>query len=450
MENALLWLILIGIGIVIFLLIKLIQNQNTSQENTNGNKLVENLQFIERDLQKIEQQFVFNRQELAQQSKENRTESNQTFEQFRETLAQVSEKNQDQLEKTIRQIAEAFRHFKTQLDSNRQESLQTILQFESKINETTTYNLENIRKTLEFKVNELQTQNTQKLDEIKNVVDEKLQSTLEKRLGESFKIVSERLELVHKGLGEMQQLANGVGDLKKILNNVKTRGIFGEFQLEAILEQILSNEQYAKNVKPNPNSNAIVEFVLKIPHAKDKSQVVLIPIDAKFPVEDYHALMDAYDQAEPKLIEEKRKLMINRIKSCAKDIQQKYIVPPHTTDFAIMFLPFESLYAEVMRCDGLFEQVQRDYKVTITSPTTLSAILNSLQMGFRTLAIEQRSSEVWQLLGSIKNEFENFGVALEKIQKKLGEASNTLDQASVRSRAIEKQLQKVQEIRIEE
>jgi len=319
MENALLWIILIGIGIIIFLLIKLIQNK----ENTNGNKLVENLQFIERDLQKIEQQFVFNRQELAQQSKENRTESNQTFEQFRETLSQVSEKNQDQLEKTIRQIAEAFRHFKTQLDSNRQESLQTILQFESKINETTTSNLENIRKTLAFKVNELQTQNTQKLDEIKNVVDEKLQSTLEKRLGESFKIVSERLELVHKGLGEMQQLANGVGDLKKILNNVKTRGIFGEFQLEAILEQILSNEQYAKNVKPNPNSNAIVEFVLKIPHAKDKSQVVLIPIDAKFPVEDYHSLMDAYDQAEPKLIEEKRKLMINRIKSSAKDIQQK-------------------------------------------------------------------------------------------------------------------------------
>lgn len=446
MENALLWLILIGIGIIIFLLIKLIQNK----ENTNGNKLVENLQFIERDLQKIEQQFIFNRQELAQQSKENRTESNQTFEQFRENLAQVSEKNQDQLEKTIRQIAEAFRHFKTQLDSNRQESLQTILQFESKINETTTTNLENIRKTLEFKVNELQTQNTQKLDEIKNVVDEKLQSTLEKRLGESFKIVSERLELVHKGLGEMQQLAHGVGDLKKILNNVKTRGIFGEFQLEAILEQILSNEQYAKNVKPNPNSNAIVEFVLKIPHAKDKSQVVLIPIDAKFPVEDYHSLMDAYDLADPKLIEEKRKLMINRIKSSAKDIQQKYIVPPHTTDFAIMFLPFESLYAEMMRCDGLFEQVQRDYKVTITGPTTLSAILNSLQMGFRTLAIEQRSSEVWQLLGSIKNEFSNFGTALEKIQKKLGEASNTLDQANVRSRAIEKQLQKVQEIRIEE
>ncbi|AFM04352.1 hypothetical protein Fleli_1967 [Bernardetia litoralis DSM 6794] len=446
MENVLLWLILIGIGIIIFLLIKLIQNK----ENTNGNKLIENLQFIERDLQKIEQQFVFNRQELAQQSKENRAESNQTFEQFRENLAQVSEKNQEQLEKTIRQIAEAFRHFKTQLDSNRQESLQTILQFEDKINKTTTSNLENIRKTLEFKVNELQTQNTQKLDEIKNVVDEKLQSTLEKRLGESFKIVSERLELVHKGLGEMQQLANGVGDLKKILNNVKTRGIFGEFQLEAILEQVLSNEQYAKNVKPNPNSNAIVEFVLKIPHAKDKTQNVLIPIDAKFPVEDYHSLMDAYDQADPQLIEEKRKQMIRRIKSSAKDIQQKYIVPPHTTDFAIMFLPFESLYAEVMRCDGLFEQVQRDYKVTITSPTTLSAILNSLQMGFRTLAIEQRSSEVWQLLGSIKNEFSNFGTALEKIQKKLGEASNTLDQANVRSRAIEKQLQKVQEIRIEE
>ncbi len=446
MENALLWLVLIGIGIVIFLLIKLIKNK----ENTNGNKLIENLQFIERDLQKIEQQFIFNRQELAQQSKENRTENNQTFEQFRETLGHVSEKNQDQLEKTIHQIAEAFRHFKTQLDNNRKESLQTILQFESKINETTTTNLENIRKTLEFKVNELQTQNTQKLDEIKHVVDEKLQSTLEKRLGESFKIVSERLELVHKGLGEMQQLANGVGDLKKILNNVKTRGVFGEFQLEAILEQILSNEQYAKNVKPNPNSNAIVEFVLKIPHAKDKTQNVLIPIDAKFPVEDYHSLMDAYDLAEPKLIEQKRKAMTNRIKSSAKDISQKYIVPPHTTDFAIMFLPFESLYAEVMRCDGLFEQIQRDYKVTITSPTTLSAILNSLQMGFRTLAIEQRSSEVWQLLGSIKNEFSNFGTALDKIQKKLGEASNTLDQANVRSRAIEKKLQKVQEIRIEE
>ena len=446
MQNALLWLILLGITIIIFLLVKLIQNK----QNTDSKKLVENLQFIERDLQKIEQQFIYNRQELSQQSKENRTENHQTFEQFRETLAQVSDKNQSQLDKTIRQIAEAFRHFKTQLDSNRKESLQTILQFESKINETTTSNLESIRKTLEFKVNELQTQNTEKLEQIRVVVEEKLQSTLEKRLGESFKIVSERLELVHKGLGEMQQLANGVGDLKKILNNVKTRGIFGEFQLEAILEQILSNEQYAKNVKPNPNSNAIVEFVLRIPHTKDKNQVVLIPIDAKFPVEDYHSLMDAYDLAEPKLIEEKRKLMINRIKSSAKDIQQKYIIPPHTTDFAILFLPFESLYAEVMRCDGLFEQIQRDYKVTITSPTTLSAILNSLQMGFRTLAIEQRSSEVWQLLGSIKNEFENFGIALEKIQKKLGEASNTLDQANVRSRAIEKQLQRVQEIRIEE
>lgn len=300
--------------------------------------------------------------------------------------------------------------------------------------------------SLEKKITDMQAGNEKKLEEMRATVDEKLQKTLETRLGESFKLVSERLEAVHKGLGDMQQLANGVGDLKRVLTNVKTRGVLGEYQLENMLEQLLTPDQYAKNVKTKAGSNALVEFAVKLPGKEEKDKIVWLPIDAKFPKEDFELLMDAYDKALPELAEEYRKSFIKGIKKNATDIYSKYIDPPNTTDFAILFLPFESLYAEVLRTPGLFESIQRECRVIITGPTTLSALLNSLQMGFRTLAIEKRSSEVWQLLGAVKTEFGNFGAILEKTQKKLQEASNVIDEAGRRSRSIERKLRNVQEL----
>jgi DNA recombination protein RmuC len=262
-------------------------------------------------------------------------------------------------------------------------------------------------------------------------------------------LVSERLEAVHKGLGDMQQLATGVGDLKRVLTNVKTRGILGEYQLENMLDQLLTPEQYAKNVKTKAGSNALVEFAVKLP-GKNPEQAIWLPIDSKFPKEDFDLLIEAYDKAIPEAIEECRKNFIKGIKKCAVDIFSKYIDPPNTTDFAILFLPFESLYAEVIRTPGLFEAIQRESRIIITGPTTLSALLNSLQMGFRTLAIEKRSSEVWQLLGAVKTEFGNFGTILDKTQKKLQEASNVIDEAGRRSRSLERKLRNVQELPAEQ
>ena len=325
-----------------------------------------------------------------------------------------------------------------------------LLNKQSEQNNATSVRLDQLRETLEKKMAELQTGNERKLDEMRATVDEKLQKTLEVRLGESFKLVSERLEAVHKGLGDMQQLATGVGDLKRVLTNVKSRGVLGEYQLESILEQILTIDQYGRNVKTKEGSNALVEFAIKLPGRGDRDKPLWLPIDSKFPKEDFEALMDAYDHAIPELIEEHRKSFVKGIRKCAIDISSKYVDPPNTTDFAILFLPFESLYAEVLRTPGLFESLQREHKIIITGPTTLSALLNSLQMGFRTLAIEKRSGEVWQLLGAVKTEFGNFGGILEKTQKKLQEASNVIEQAGVRSRAIEKKLRAVQELPKEE
>src|ERR1044072_2209150 len=330
--------------------------------------------------------------------------------------------------------------------SVQKDSFHALLNKQSEQNSAIAFRLDQMRETLEKKMAEMQTGNERKLDEMRATVDEKLQKTLETRLGESFKLVSERLAAVHKGLGGMQQLATGVGDLKRVLTNVKSRGVLGEYQLESILEQILTIDQYGKNVKTKEGSNALVEFAIKLPGRGDKDKAVWLPVDSKFPKEDFEALMDAYDQALPDLIEEIRKNFIKGIRKCAFDISSKYVDPPNTTDFAILFLPFESLYAEVLRTPGLFESIQREYKIIITGPTTLSALLNSLQMGFRTLAIEKRSGEVWQLLGAVKTEFGNFGGILEKTQKKLQEASNVIEQAGVRSRAIEKKLRAVQEL----
>lgn len=306
--------------------------------------------------------------------------------------------------------------------------------------------LELMRETLEKKMADMQTGNEKKLDEMRSTVDEKLQKTLETRLGESFRLVSERLEAVHKGLGDMQQLATGVGDLKKVLTNVKSRGILGEYQLESILEQLLTPEQYGKNIKTKNGSNAMVEFAIKLPGKGEKESILWLPIDSKFPKEDFELLLEAYDMGHAELIDEHRKNFVKGIKKCATDINNKYIDPPNTTDFAILFLPFESLYAEVLRTPGLFELLQRECKIIITGPTTLSALLSSLQMGFKTLAIEKRSSEVWELLAAVKTEFGTFGDVLAKTQKKLQEASNTIEQAGVRSRAIERKLKNVQQL----
>jgi len=283
---------------------------------------------------------------------------------------------------------------------------------------------------------------------MRETVDEKLHNTLEKRLGESFKLVSDRLESVQQGLGEMQALATGVGDLKKVLSNVKTRGTLGEIQLETLLDQILTPDQYAKNVATKSGSRENVEFAIKLPGKEDK--ILWLPIDAKFPKEDYERLVDAQEQANPDLVEELGKALEQRIKSEAKDIQNKYIDPPNTTDFGILFLATEGLYAEALRRPGLFESLQREHRVILTGPTTIAALLNSLQMGFRTLAIEKRASEVWNLLGAIKTEFAKFGDLLVKTHKQLAAASNTIEGATRKTRTIERKLRDVQELPVKE
>lgn len=315
----------------------------------------------------------------------------------------------------------------------------------AKLVESNEKRLAEVRLTLETKLKELQVDNATRLEEMRKTVDEKLHATLEKRLGESFKQVSDRLEAVHKGLGEMQSLAAGVGDLKRVLTNVKSRGTWGEVQLSALLEQTLTAEQYAKNVATVPGSRDIVEFAIKLP-GQDAASPVWLPIDSKFPVEDYERLLGAQERADPVGVEEASKAIDNRIKLEAKTIREKYISPPHTTDFAILFLPTEGLYAEALRRPGLADFVQREYRVSIAGPTTLSALLNSLQMGFKTLAVEKRSSEVWALLGAVKTEFGRFGDMLEKTQKKLLEASDSIDSATRKSRTIERKLKTVQEL----
>jgi DNA recombination protein RmuC len=299
------------------------------------------------------------------------------------------------------------------------------------------------RDTLEQRLERLQQDNSAKLDQMRQTVDEKLHATLEKRLSESFKQVSERLELVHKGLGEMQTLAAGVGDLKKVFSNVKTRGVLGEMQLGALLDQLMTPEQYEKNVATRPGSKDRVEYAIKMP-GRDREERVLLPIDAKFPTEDYQRLQAAQDSGDKASMEMAEKALEVRIKQEAKSIAEKYVEPPYTTEFALLYLPFEGLYAEVLRRPGLFEQVQRQWRVTICGPTTLAALLNSLQMGFRTLAIQQRSSEVWNLLGTVKGEFGKFADVLANTKKQLETVAKSIDQAEVRTRQIERKLKDVE------
>jgi DNA recombination protein RmuC len=322
--------------------------------------------------------------------------------------------------------------------------------FAARLKELTSSNegrLDKLRDVVDARLKLIQEDNARKLEQMRATVDEKLHDTLEKRLGESFKLVSERLELVQRGLGEMQTLAIGVGDLKKVLTNVKTRGTFGEIQLGSLLEQILAPGQYESNVETRRGSGQRVEFALKLPGRDGTPDgMVRLPLDAKFPREDYLRLVEALEAADAAGAAESRKLLDRAVREMARTIRDKYLDPPHTTDFGVMFLPTEGLYAEVLRLPGLFEAMQRDYKVMVAGPTTLAALLNSLQMGFRTLAIEKRSAEVWNLLGAVRTEFSKFGIILDKTRKKLVEAGNHIDQAATRTRVIERRLRDVQDI----
>ena len=303
-----------------------------------------------------------------------------------------------------------------------------------------------VRNTVEQRLSALQSDNEKKLEQMRATVDEKLHATLEARLGESFKQVAERLEQVHKGLGEMQGLAKDVGSLSRVLGNVKTRGIFGEVQLAGLLEQVFTPEQYATNVEVVPGSGARVEFALRLPGRRDDGAPLWLPIDAKFPREDYERLLDAQERADPVAVEASAKAIENRLRVEARTIREKYVAAPHTTDFGILFVPTEGLYAEALRRPGLVESLQREHKVMLAGPTTLLATLTSLQMGFRTLALEQRSAQVWEVLGAVKTEFAKFGDVLAKTKKKLDEASNSIDLAERRTRAMSRELRTVESL----
>jgi DNA recombination protein RmuC len=432
----------------------------------------------------IREEFGRNREENRKDFKDNREELNNSFKLLSDNLTKAitdlsgAQKNQfdvfsQQLSSLVKNFDEKTKNLQEQLEKsakeNRTEQSSSLKSFEDKftlnvkdfndlqkqkfddlanrqdaVKKETEAKLKEIRETVEGKLTNLQDDNNKKLEEMRKTVDEKLQESVEKRFNESFKLINERLEAVHKGLGEMQTLATGVGDLKKVLTNVKTRGTFGEVQLGAILEQFLSPEQYIKNDHPG-NDSKVVEYSIKLPGKNSDGEPLLLPIDSKFPVEDYQRLTDACDN-NTEMADYLRKQFENSVKNCAKDIYDKYIKPPKTTDFAILFVPTEGLYAEILRRPGFFETLQQNFRVTVVGPTNLVAFLSSLQMGFRTLAIEKRSSEVWEILGAVKTEFGNFGAILGKTQKKLQEAANVIEKAGTRSRAIERKLRTVQEL----
>ena len=345
----------------------------------------------------------------------------------------------ERIERELRtEIAESSR-------GGRQELTQNLAVFQQSQVQQLTLMQKSISDTLNQQLQQLQKSNADKLDEMRRTVDEKLQTTLEKRLSESFKQVAERLEQVHNGLGQMQKLADGVGSLQRVLTNVKTRGMFGEVQLEALLEQVLTIEQYAKQVETKPRSNQRVDFAIRFPgRGGADGEPVWLPIDAKFPREDYERLLDAQDRADAVAAEVAAKALEVRIRTEAKSIAESYLAPPHTTDFAILFLPTEGLYAEVLRRPGLMDSLQRDYRVTLAGPTTLLAMLNSLHMGFRTLALEQQASEVWKVLGAVKTEFERYGDWVEKVREQVQKAADTLDRADTRSRQMRRALKNVE------
>ena len=429
MELSLLFLVLIFILLIIQFIVMIIlfgKNRQGSQEDV-SKKLVDfNTRLGENELNI--------RNDLGAQFGQNRKDLTVSLKAVSDQLSTLITNFTNLVDNKIKSILDLL---SVSSKSNRDELAKSIIEFEKQV----TNGLEKNREIIEKKLTEIQASNEIKLEKMRETVDEKLHKTLETRLGESFKLVSERLELVQKGLGEMQNLASGVGDLKKVLSNVKTKGVLGEYQLGAILEQLLAPHQYSQNVATKEGSRENVEFAIKIPSKNDSDKIVWLPIDSKFPTVDYESVMDAYDSGDINILERSKKELETKIKNFAKDIHTKYVDPPNTTEFAIMFLPFEGLYAEVLRIPNLFETIQNTYKITIAGPTTISAFLNSLQMGFRSLAVEKRTNEIWSTLAAVRTEFTKFGDVLEATKKKLDQASAELEKTGTRTRQIEKKLQ---------
>ena len=375
----------------------------------------------------LQKEFLLNREELSKNLKENRNELTHSIERLNENLIKKAKDDREELRTTLKDFEASF--------TKSVESFNTIQK--QKFDEM------KIKQDEMIKTTEL------RLERMRETVDEKLHKTLEERLGKSFEMVTQQLLVVQKGLGEMQNIASGVGDLKKVLSNVKTRGVLGEIQLGNILEEIMSREQYDTNVKTKKGSDAIVEFAIKLPGKDNNDGSVYLPIDAKFPQEDYVRLQTAYEAGDPLAVEVSLKALLQAVKKFAKDISTKYIDPPHTTDFGIMFLPIEGLFAEVVRQPDMIAFLQREYKIVVTGPTTLAAMLNSLQMGFKTLAIQKRSSEVWNVLAAVKKEFNTFGGVLEKAQKKLNEANNEIENlVGTRTRIMQSKLKTVEQLEL--
>ena len=385
------------------------------------------------------------RSELREQLDSLSLAQGQRIESFGRSLADLTQRTDARLDELRVALGDDAHKARLELATRQQQFADALGAQLRDLTDRNEQRLGELRGTLEHKLRELQAGNEAKLEQMRATVDEKLQSTLETRLGESFRLVSERLEQVQRGLGEMQQLATGVGDLKRVLTNVKTRGIYGEVQLAALLEQALTIEQYEQNVATVPGASERVEFAVRLPGTEGGGPVRL-PNDAKFPREDYERLLDAQERADAAAVADAAAALERQIRVEARRIRDKYVAPPHTTDFALLFLPTEGLYAEVLRRPGLFEALQREFRVTVAGPTTLLALLNSLQMGFRTLAIEQRSGEVRQLLGAVKTEFGKFATVLERANSQLGTVQKSIEAAGVRTRAIERQLRKVEEL----
>lgn len=446
MELAIIILILILIGLSAAILINLRKNSSSDKTDNDLLRIYENLTKID---PLIRQEFSRNREEDQKNFRESRQELSNSFKILNDSLQLSFKDTKEELVRSLKSFEEKSIQSAKDFNDVQRQKFDDLVSRQNEIKKETELKLEKIRETVDQNLQKLQEQNSQKLEEMRNTVDEKLQSTLNKRFTDSFNLISNRLDQVHQGLGEMQKLATGVGDLKKVLTNVKTRGNLGEFQLGNILEQIFSFEQFEKNAIVKAGTLERVEFAIKLPGKASDGTPVLLPIDSKFPNEDYQRLIEVYDKMSEltsKDIEDAIKQFEYSVKKNAKDIKDKYINPPTTTDFAIMFVPTEGLYAEILRRTGLFELLQREYRVTVVGPANLVAFLSSLQMGFRTLAIEKRSSEVWQILGAVKTQFGTFGSILDKTKKKLQEATNVIDDASQRSRVIERKLKNVQEL----
>lgn len=429
---------MVGISLVVWSLVLvglvlLLRRSAGRDHSPEFEALQQQLSTLQTQNERLEREL---RNEVSQSAVQARQESMQTLTLFQQSLLQQS----GEATRTQNQQIDALAQQLTLLQKSLTDSL--ALQVQG-LSEANARRLAEMRGTMETQLAQLQQSNTAKLDEMRQTVDEKLQATLQARLGESFKQVAERLEQVHKGLGEMHTLAQGVGDLKHLLTNVKTRGMFGEAQLGALLEQVLAPEQYAAQVATRPGDKNRVDFAIRLPGRSDDGQPVWLPIDAKFPNEDYERLLDAQGRADAAAAELAARALETRVKLEAKSIADKYLEPPHTTDFAVMFLPTEGLYAEVLRRPGLMELLQREHRVTLAGPTTLMAMLNSLQMGFRTLALEKRSSEVWQVLGAVKTEFGKFGDVLAKVRNQTQTVLNTLDQAQTRTNVMNRALRQV-------